>query len=99
MVADVRKTRVGGGALRGTRTMAEEMWEHIGDDDDARVGPRLERDPPPIFTTPANSYTHRQMQAGSPTFAFNDSLDEALTGRMAVETTEKGKPYGGRSCD
>ena len=40
--------------------MAEEVWEHMGGDDDTRVGPRMERDPPPSFTTPPNSYTYRR---------------------------------------
>ena len=39
--------------------MAEENWEHVGGDDDARVAPRVERDPPPSFTAPTNSYTYR----------------------------------------
>ena len=41
-------------------TMAKEIWEHSRSDDDARVGPRLERDPPLSFTSSANSYTNRQ---------------------------------------
>ena len=40
--------------------MAKEIWEHSRSDDDARVGPRLERDPPLSFTSSANIYTNRQ---------------------------------------
>ena len=40
--------------------MAEEMWKHSRSDDDARVGPRLDRDPPLSLTSSTNSYTNRQ---------------------------------------
>ena len=50
---------VGSGARRGTKPWPSN-WERIGGDDDARVGPRVGRDPLPSFTTPTNSYTYRQ---------------------------------------
>ena len=40
--------------------MAEEIWEHSRSDDDARVGPPLERDPSRSLTSSASSYTNRQ---------------------------------------
>ena len=42
--------------------MTEDTWEHIGGDEDARVGLRIERDPPPSFTVRTNDYTHRQWE-------------------------------------
>ena len=43
------------GAAREETTA--EVWEDIGGDEDARVGQRMERDPPPSFTTPTNNHT------------------------------------------
>ena len=37
-----------------------EVLEHVSGAEDARVGPRMERDPPPTFATPTNNYTYRQ---------------------------------------
>ena len=79
--------------------MAKEIWEDSRSDDDARVGPRLERDPPLSFTSSANSYTNRQREARSPTLAGNDGIGDEPTRWMAVETIERKKPYGGRTRD
>ena len=68
--------------------MAEEIWKHRRSDDDARVAPRLERDPPLSFTSSTNSYTNRQ-EVRSPTLAGNDGTGDEPTRWMAVETIER----------
>ena len=45
-----------GAAWEETKT---ELGEDEGGDEDARVEPRMERDPPPSFTTPTNNYTYQ----------------------------------------
>ena len=46
-----------------TGTVGEEIWEHIGADDDAPLGPSVERDPPSSFKTSS-------IVNGSETFDF-----------------------------
>ena len=73
--------------------MAEEIWEHSRSDDDARVGPRLERG---II----NKQSHESLkEARSPTLAGNDGTGDEPTRWMAVETIERRKPHGGRTRD
>ena len=79
--------------------MAEDIWEHIGGDGDAPVGPCVESDPPPSFTTTTNSCKYRQWKARRPTLAGNDSTGAEPTRRMAGERLERRKPDSGRSRD
>ena len=56
-------------------------WETV--EDDIAVGRRFDRNPPPSFSAPTPTCTHRQWKAGPPTVAGNNILTQESARRLA----------------